>query len=438
MSKNGRLHRLADRLVGMIESPLYTAGISAYAGAVRLASLRNRKAKLMIDGQRKVLETLSGLPKNDSERVWIHSASLGEFEQARPIIERLRKGHPEVSIVLSFFSPSGFEVRKDYPLADAVVYLPFDTPGRVRKFIETVNPSMAIFIKYEFWRNYLHELNRRGIPTFLVSAIFRPDQMFFRPAGARYRRWLQLFNTIYVQDQRSISLLKSVGMTRAVVAGDTRFDRVTDIMANARRSPEAEAFSSPASTNIVFGSSWPADEELYISWLKEHPEVHAIIAPHEFNPRRISALKQNLGDGAVALSELKDGKVDATTARYLIVDCFGLLSSLYRLADWAYVGGGFGAGLHNINEAAVYGIPVVYGPNNAKFLEAKELAEAGGGFPVSDSKSLNDTFSRLLDNKEQRLTAGKAAGAYIKSKLGASDIIYSDLFGDTSPYLSKG
>lgn len=412
-------------------------GISAYAAGIRLAALRNTKARLMIKGHRNVFEILANLPDDNTERVWIHSASLGEFEQARPLIERLRRTKPEVKIILSFFSPSGYEVRKDFPLADAVVYLPFDTPRRVKKFIEAVNPSIVIFIKYEFWRNYLYELNRRGIPTFLVSAIFRPDQMFFRPAGARYRRLLQLFNTIYVQDERSITLLRSVGMTRAVVAGDTRFDRVTDIMANAHRSPEAETFRNAGGTTIVFGSSWPADEELYIPWLKEHPDVRAIIAPHEFNTRRISALKQSLGEGAVALSELKDNVAAAEKYRYLIVDCFGLLSSLYRLADWAYVGGGFGAGLHNINEAAVYGIPVVYGPNNAKFLEAKELAEAGGGFPVADAKSLGEIFSRLLDNKEYRKKSGDAAGTYIKSKLGASDLIYSDLFGDTSPYLSK-
>lgn len=428
-------HGLKDFMLGLIEAPVYATAIRAYSAGVKVAAVRNRKARLMIEGHE---QTMSRLRNLDAGRptVWIHSASLGEFEQARPLIEKIKDRKPDTQIVLSFFSPSGFEVRKNYPQADVTVYLPFDTPANARRFIEAVNPDIAIFVKYEFWRNYLHELDRRGVPTFLISAVFRPDQMFFRPAGARYSRWLQCFNTIYVQDERSRALLRGIGMTRTVVAGDTRFDRVTDVMAAARRSPAAEAFRALGGDMVVFGSSWPADEALYIPWLRRNPDVRAIIAPHEFDPRRVDRLKGVLGPGAVALSEIEatGGNVAADT-RYLIVDCFGLLSSLYRLADWAYVGGGFGAGLHNINEAAVYSVPVVYGPNNAKFIEARELAECGGGFPVATSEELGATFDRLKSDTNARITAGSAAGAYIKSRLGATDRIYSDLFGDSSPYL---
>jgi len=325
------------------------------------------------------------------------------------MIERLRREHPEKPILLSFFSPSGFEVRKNYPFVDAVVYLPFDTPKRVRRFLDAARPSMAIFIKYEFWGNYLHELRRRGIPTYIISSIFRPGQRFFRSIGGMFRKMLRCFDRLYVQDERSRRLLKVIGVENVTVAGDTRFDRVTDVMRSTVDIPGFPGFGEQFPLRFIAGSSWEADEDVYAPWLNSHENVAFIIAPHEFTETRLEALRNRFNAPVVLLSEwtreikranLPNGQIPdyLKSVRGIIIDSFGKLSSLYRYADMAYIGGGFGAGIHNLNEAAVYGIPVIFGPNHVKFKEAADLLACGGGLSIATKdhviKSLNEAVRR--------------------------------------------
>lgn len=419
---------------------LYNTAISLYGAAAQVVSLRSRKVRKMLQGQHRTPETLRRKLAGKPGAVWFHASSLGEFEQGRPMIERLRREHPEVPILLSFFSPSGFEVRKNYPYVDAVVYLPFDTPRRVRKFLDLVRPSMAIFIKYEFWGNYLEELHKRGIPTYLISSIFRPGQRFFRKGGGLFRRMLGCFTHLYVQDERSRRLLRVIDVKNVTVAGDTRFDRVTDVMRSSVEIPGFPGFAPRTRLKFIAGSSWEADEDIYVPWLNAHPEIGFIIAPHEFNETRLEALRNRFASKTVLLlSEwihiLKESERGNTPPpvwlsgiRGIIVDSFGKLSSLYRFADIAYIGGGFGAGIHNLNEAAVYGIPVVFGPNHEKFKEASDLITCGGGFSVANSSEFGATIDTLVNSPEEIRRAGDAAGKYIRDNLGATDRIYSEIF----------
>lgn len=411
-------------------NPLYNAGIHLYSAAARLAAMRSPKISEMLRGQRHTLASLEAERRRvapEGYDVWIHAASLGEFEQARPLIERLRAERPELKILLTFFSPSGYTVRSRYDRVDTVAYLPFDTPARVRRFLDAARPHMAVFVKYEFWGNYLTELRRRGVPTYIISAIFRPGQMFFRAYGGAFRRMLRQFDRLYVQDERSRTLLAGIGVDNVTVAGDTRFDRVTDILRQAHAIPVAERFVEGSPFTLVAGSSWQPDEDLYIPWLIGHPEVRAIIAPHEFDRARIDDLCRRL-PGAVRLSEIENPDQLDGSERALIVDCFGLLSSLYRYGSAAWVGGGFGVSIHNINEAAVYGIPVAFGPKHEKFKEAADLLECGGAFCVTDRASATAALDRLVGDAAGRARAGKAAAAYIERSVGATDIIYKDLF----------
>ena len=415
-------------------NPLYNFGIHAFAAGARLAANRSPKIKKMIDGQRMTLADLKHRRMSvapDGFDVWFHAASLGEFEQARPIIERLRRNQPEKKLLLTFFSPSGYDIRHNYDKVDCVAYLPFDTPRLVARFIEAAKPKMAIFSKYEFWGNYLEQLRRAGIPTYIISSIFRPKQRFFRPWGGMFRKMLQCYTHLYVQDDASRSLLGSIGVDNVTVAGDTRFDRVTDILASARDVAEIESFVKSSPFTLIVGSSWQPDEDIYIPWLKNHPDVKAIIAPHEFNNQRLDTLRKQLGESStLLLSEIKDNKTDnLDNVKYLIIDCFGLLSSIYRYGDAAIIGGGFGAGIHNLNEAAVYSIPVLFGPNHKKFKEAHELLARGGGFTFADSNEFNAVMDNLYSDRDFLRAAGQAAGKYIKDSIGASDIIYSDIFG---------
>lgn len=419
---------------------LYNTAISLYGAAAQLVSLRSRKVRKMLQGQHRTPEMLRRKLAGKPGAVWFHASSLGEFEQGRPMIERLRREHPEVPILLSFFSPSGFEVRKNYPYVDAVVYLPFDTPRRVRKFLDLVRPSIAIFIKYEFWGNYLEELHKRGIPTYLISSIFRPGQRFFRKGGGLFRRMLGCFTHLYVQDERSRRLLRVIDVKNVTVAGDTRFDRVTDVMRSSVEIPGFPGFAPRTRLKFIAGSSWEADEEIYVPWLNAHSEIGFIIAPHEFNETRLEALRNRFASKTVLLlSEwihiLKESERGNTPPpawlsgiRGIIVDSFGKLSSLYRFADIAYIGGGFGAGIHNLNEAAVYGIPVVFGPNHEKFKEASDLITCGGGFSVANSSEFGATIDTLVNSPEEIRRAGDAAGKYIRDNLGATDRIYSEIF----------
>ena len=380
-------------------TPLYNAGIHLYRAAARIAAMRSRKVATMIGGQRETLERLRAERKRiapEGYDLWVHAASLGEFEQGRPLMERFRREHPEARILLSFFSPSGYEVRKNYPVADTIVYLPFDTPSAARAFIEAAAPKCAVFVKYEFWGNYITRLRKLGIPVYIISAIFRPGQIFFRPWGGDFRRILRSYDRLFVQDDNSGRLLHGIGIDNVTVAGDTRFDRVTDIMAARKELPEVEAFCEGSPFTLVIGSSWQPDEDVYIDWLHAHPEVKTISDP--------------------------------APVRYLIVDSFGLLSSLYRFADVAIIGGGFGAGIHNLNEAAVYGIPVLFGPRHGKFKEASDLIAKGGGFEMADAPSGRAILDSLLADKEMRSRAGQAAGDYIRASIGATDKIYNAIF----------
>ncbi len=413
-------------------NPLYNAGIALFGGVLKLASKRSAKISEMLRGQRLTLDTLGEIRREkapDGFDVWFHAASLGEFEQGRPMIERLRREQPQLKILLSFFSPSGYRVRRDYAGADAVVYLPLDTPSNVRAFLDAAAPHKAFFIKYEFWGNYLWELRRRDIPTYIISAIFRPGQRFFRPAGGMWRRMLGCFDHLYVQDEASRRLLAGIGIDRVSVAGDTRFDRVTDIMNTHKPLPAAVTeLAENQPFTLVCGSTWPPDEDLIIPWFKKYKQTRLILAPHEFDRPRIARLLERLGSDARSLSSLRADEPLPAGCRALVIDSFGLLSSLYSVADTAYVGGGFGTGIHNINEAAVYGVPVVFGPKYQKFREAFDLIATGGAFSVADKAGFDTVMDRLLDDPAAREAAGEAAAGYIARSIGATDIIFNDIF----------
>lgn len=406
--------------------PSYHIGIKAYRLAVRLAALRNKKARLMINGQKRTFNLLREKLNPENKHIWIHASSLGEFEQGRPLIERIKKENPDAHIVLSFFSPSGYEVRKGYDMVDAVCYLPFDVLSDVKKFIDLVNPSMAIFVKYEFWGNYLSELKRRSIPTYIISAIFRESQIFFRPWGGQFRNILKCFTRIFVQNEESRQLLKSINIENVEVAGDTRFDSVADVRAAAKDFPIIASFAAGSEFTLVMGSSWQPDEEIVMPYFNEHPNMKLIVAPHEFDTARLSAImsKTHRRVGLYSETSVENaGKLDC-----LIIDCFGILSSLYRYGQMAYVGGGFGAGIHNINEAAVYGIPVVFGPKFGKFAEAHDLIAIGGGHCVHDQQEFVDLMNKMLGNKSALENSGNIAGNYISTHIGATARIYRDLF----------
>ena len=402
---------------------IYNLGITLYGVAIALASLFSNKARLRYAGGRAAVDEMRRRRTPGERYIWFHAASLGEFEQGRALMERLRASHPEYKIALTFFSPSGYEVRKGYAGADVVTYLPLDRPRNVRAFLDALQPEMAVFVKYEYWGNFLFSLKERGVRTYVVSAIFRPDQVFFRPYGGLFVRMLGCFTKIYVQDERSRQLLSGVGIESVEVTGDTRFDRVADIVRRAEELPVAAAFAGEGRPVVVAGSTWPQDEELlarFISVNKDH--LRMIIVPHEVSPSRISELCSRLRCSFALYTQTtpeEAGKADC-----LVVDTVGILSSLYRYGRVAYVGGGFGAGIHNTLEAAVWGIPVVWGPNYHKFQEAEGLAACGGGCAVASYRQMEDALNRLLTDS----AAGASAGEYVRSKTGATDKILAELF----------
>ena len=413
-----------------IDTIMYSFIIHLYAFSVSLIAPFHKKARLMRAGQKKTSAILREKIDPNARYIWFHASSLGEFEQGRPMMERIRAAHPEYKILLTFFSPSGYEVRKNYNGADVVCYLPFDTPSRVGEFLDLAQPSIAIFIKYEFWGNYLSELKRRGIPVYIISAIFRPDQLFFQWFGWSYRRMLYCFNHLFVQDERSKKLLADFNICNVTVAGDTRFDRVLDIHKQAKEIEKVEAFvanvgTDDASFTLVAGSSWPQDEAILLPYFHQHPELKLIIAPHEIHEEHLRAIEAGLKRPSVRLSVATAEQL--ATADCLIIDCFGLLSSIYRYGQVAYIGGGFGAGIHNTLEAAVYGIPVLFGPKYHKFKEAKDLIAVGGGFSLSDAGSFNEKMDELLTYREVREAAGKAAGSFVLDHAGATDMIMKEL-----------
>lgn len=407
---------------------MYSLAIYLYMFMVRLASLFNRKARLMMRGHRNTWKILRREIRPEARYVWFHAASLGEFEQGRPLMERMRREHPEKKILLTFFSPSGYEVRKNYEGADVVCYLPFDTPLNARKFVRLAHIETAFFIKYEFWRNYIDVLYHKGIPCYSVSSIFRPEQIFFRSYGRRYARVLKRMTHLFVQNEYSRQLLANrLGITHTTVVGDTRMDRVVSIMQQAKHLPEVEKMVKDAPYVMVAGSTWPPDEDLIINYFNQHPELKLIMAPHVVSPEHLQQIESKLQRPTVRHSQLKEQPREADC---LLIDCYGLLSAIYRYAQIAYVGGGFGVGIHNVPEAAVYGIPVIIGPNHHKFMEANDLLAYGGCFEVKNAADFNTTVDHLLSHPDALQRASKASAEYIHNSAGATRKIYHVVYGD--------
>jgi 3-deoxy-D-manno-octulosonic-acid transferase len=437
---------------------IYNIIIYIYLFGVAVYSLFNEKVRKMWRGERSAFGVLKAKVDPTAQYVWFHAASLGEFEQGRPLMERLRRDHPEYKILLTFFSPSGYEVRKNYEGADIICYLPLDTPINAIRFLRLIRPVMAFFIKYEFWYNYLHILKHRHVPVYSVSSIFRPGQVFFKWYGRQYGRVLNCFTHFFVQNEVSKQLLAKIGITNVTIVGDTRFDRVmqvkSEVFAAAIPSPAPTGIpegnsslftlhsslnttlhSSLSSLNKVFvaGSSWPPDEEIFIRYFREHPEWKLIIAPHVIAEDHLQQIEKMLeGWHVERYTKVTQSPPEENTnglqnneavGEAMIIDCFGLLSTIYRYATVAYVGGGFGVGIHNTVEAAVWGVPVIFGPNNQKFQEAQQLKACGGGFEISSY----DDFARLMDrfsaDKQYLREASHAAGNYVESKAGATSKI---------------
>lgn len=395
-----------------------------YSSLIKLAVPFNPKARMMVRGRWKVWRQLREGIVPGGRYIWFHAASLGEFEQGRPMIERIRSEYPDYRIVLTFFSPSGYEVRKNYEGADVIVYLPADRLPRVRKFLDLVKPEMAIFIKYDFWPCFLTELERRQIPTYLVSSIFRPSQLFFRWYGGAYKRLLHCFTHIFVQDKASRLLLEKHGIDHVSVAGDTRFDRVISVYEARKSLPLIERFAASVPEDglvIVGGSSWPPDEEILVRYFNRNPTIKLILAPHEIDKEHLLQIISHIRRPFIRLSEATES--DIARQDCLIVDSFGLLSSIYRYGQVAFIGGGFGKGIHNTPEAAVYGIPVIFGPRYEKFKEARELIDVGGGFSVSSAEEFGNLIKRIQTDKAYRDAASHAAADYIRSNAGATEYI---------------
>lgn len=408
---------------------MYQIFISLYTLGVWVASLFSKKVRTMRRGEHEAFGVLQRQVVPGARYVWFHAASLGEFEQGRPLIERLRAEHPEYKILLTFFSPSGYEVRKNYAGADIICYLPLDTVAHARRFLRLVRPEMAFFIKYEFWYNYLHILKHRGVPTYSVSSIFRADQVFFKWYGRGYRKVLNCFTHFFVQNEVSRELLMGLGIDRVTVTGDTRFDRVLQIKTASKQLPLVEAFvgndTHQRARVFVAGSSWGPDEDIFISYFNAHPEWKLIIAPHVIGEDHLAQILSKLNCRAVRYTEATAENVP--DARCLIIDCFGLLSSIYHYGSVAYVGGGFGVGIHNVLEAAVWDIPVVFGPNNKQFQEAQGLLEAGGGFEIATYDDFDALMRRFDGDADYLKRSGDAAGRFVQSRAGATPHILSSV-----------
>ncbi len=403
---------------------MYSLGIYIYILCVRIASLFSTKARLLLDGHAETFGILARTLRTNDRYVWFHASSLGEFEQGRPLMERIRQRHPEYKILLTFFSPSGYEVRKNYDGADIVCYMPFDTPRNARRFVRMVKPEKAFFIKYEFWKNFIDELHRSRCEVYSVSSIFRKNQIFFRSYGRQYAKVLHNFTRIFVQNDDSRRLLENVGVTAVSVAGDTRFDRVTDIRNAAKDVDAAKHFAEGATNVLVVGSSWEPDEDIIIPYFNEHKDLKLILAPHVVNEAHIRRILSALKRPAIRITQTEKENRSLQDFDCMIVDTYGMLSSIYRYGNIAYVGGGFGVGIHNVPEAAVYGVPVLIGPNHQKFREAEMLLHLGGCFEITSPDTFAMTMKLLTQNEDSRKKAGDAAGNYILSNAGAADKIF--------------
>ena len=409
---------------------MYNLIIYLYQLGVIIASLFNEKVRKMWRGEREAISILKEKIDPNAKYVWFHAASLGEFEQGRPLMEQLRSEHPEYKILLTFFSPSGYEVRKNYEGADIICYLPLDTITNARRFLRTIRPMMAFFIKYEFWYNYLHILRHRGVPVYSVSSIFRPGQVFFRWYGRQYARVLKCFTRFYVQNEVSRELLATIGIKDVTVVGDTRFDRVLQIKKAAKQLPVVEQFKGSAKC-FVAGSSWQPDEDIFIPFFNEHKDWKVIIAPHVIGEDHLQQIEKKLeGRKVVRYTQIANSQeqiANSQDADVLIIDCFGLLSSIYGYADVTYVGGGFGVGIHNTLEAAVWDVPVIFGPNNQRFQEAQGLKACGGGQEITCADDFYRVMQRFIDDSATITEAGRQSGQFVAQMTGATQKILSDV-----------
>jgi len=409
---------------------LYNIFIYFYVLGIRAASLVNEKGKLWVRGRKDILqkieEALTG--NHDKEKIaWFHCASLGEFEQGRPVIEAFREAMPDHRIFLTFFSPSGYEIRKNYPGADHVFYLPADSPGMAAKFVKVLSPDIVFFIKYEYWYNYLAVLKQRGIPTYMVSAIFRSSQPFFRWYGSWFRKQLNNLSWFFVQDEDSESLLRKIDIQQVSVSGDTRFDRVNAIAGQKKPVEGMDEFCKD-SLVMLAGSTWPEDEKILLPFILEtKTKFKFIIAPHEVHKARIDGLMSQVGSGGLRFSQASDKNI--REARVLVIDSIGLLASLYRYAFVSFVGGGFGVGIHNILEPAAFGVPVIFGPNYERFREARELIREGGATSIKNEEDFRKVFGRMADVPGERDRASGICSAYVTSHKGATAHILKHLHG---------
>ncbi|MFB6343919.1 3-deoxy-D-manno-octulosonic acid transferase [Saccharicrinis sp. FJH62] len=403
---------------------LYSLGIALFRFFLVLLSPFNPKLKGMIAGRKNWKDKLTAGIDPNGQYIWFHCSSLGEFEQGRPLIEAYKMSHPGKKIVLTFFSPSGYEVRKNYPGADLILYLPFDTKSNVKFFLDTVKPEKAVFVKYDYWFWFLTGLKKRAVPTYLVSAIFRENQLFFKWYGGWYRNMLKQFTTIFVQTNDSVKLLESIETENVIKAGDTRFDRVTSLPESQFSDPLLETFAKDSKV-VVCGSTWPPDEELISQYIREEVKdryVKLIIAPHEIHDKHIQQIQERL-EGIPVCRYTDPGKVNVSESRVMIVDTIGKLSYIYRYGVLSYIGGGFGVGIHNTLEAAVYDLPVIFGPNYLKFNEACDLINLNAAFSIANYNDLKLKLDQLLHDPERCKKTGKVAGNYVRENAGATQTI---------------
>lgn len=409
---------------------LYNIGIDLYAQAIKIAANFNPKAKLFHIGRKGLLNKIKDSVTHSAPIIWVHCSSVGEFEQARPLIEWYKKYMPNYKIVLTFFSPSGYEQYNKYAFVDWVFYLPLDKRSYAKEFIAIVKPTKAIFVKYEFWYNYLTLLKENNIPTYIISAIFRPSQHFFKWYGSFFRQMLDCYTNLFVQDSQSVSLLESVGIRdNVILSGDTRFDRVYEIVSQSKDFPIIEKFSADKLV-IVAGSSWEPDEEIIASVSNNFSKIKLIIAPHEVSNTRVEGIKKLFKDKKVlVLTDLEkdDSNVDYKGADVLIVNKYGILSSIYKYGSIAYIGGGFGVGIHNILEAATYSMPVIFGPNYSKFKEARDLLALKGAFTITERTHLYNILNNFLIAPADIKVKGEICGNYVKNNLGATDKIIKNI-----------
>ncbi|WOF98861.1 glycosyltransferase N-terminal domain-containing protein [Segatella copri] len=417
---------------------MYNIVIYFVLWGIAIASLFNEKVRKMWRGEREAFKILKQKVDPNAKYIWFHAASLGEFEQGRPLMERIRKDYPQYKILLTFYSPSGYEVRKNYEGADIICYMPVDTRLNAIRFLRLVRPVMAFFIKYEFWSNFLHILKHRNIPTYSVSSIFREDQVFFKWYGRSYAGVLKCFTRFFVQNEESKRLLEGIGITAVDVVGDTRFDRVLQIKEAAKQLPICEAFRTGVASSqsgdvphhdfkvFVAGSSWPPDENIFIPFFNEHKDWRLLIAPHVIAEEHLKLIL-SLIKGKKVVRYTQTTPEEAAEADVLIIDCFGLLSSMYNYGDVAYIGGGFGVGIHNTLEAAVWNMPVIFGPNNKKFQEAQGLLKSGGGFEINNYEDFSGLMSSLMNDETFLKQAGDKAGAFVAHLAGATDKVLASV-----------